>query len=91
MESEWTWVFEKRANKQFQKLDKVTKVRIIAWLDKNILSCADPRLKGEALSGELGEFWKYRIGKYRLIADIKDEEFIVLIMKVAKRSEAYNR
>ncbi len=51
----------------------------------------DPRSIGEALHGScLGEFWKYRVGDYRLICKIEDDRLIVLVLRVGHRKEAQN-
>jgi len=45
---------------------------------------------GEALHGErLGEFWKYRVGDYRLITKIEDDRLVVLIVRIGHRREVY--
>ena len=50
----------------------------------------DPRSIGEALKGsKLGELWKYRVGDYRIIADIEDGVMRVLVLKVGNRREVY--
>ena len=50
----------------------------------------DPRSIGEALKGsKLGEFWKYRVGAYRVISHIKDDALLILIVKIGHRSEVY--
>ena len=50
----------------------------------------DPRSIGEALKGsKLGEFWKYRIGDYRVIARIEDAALRVLVVRVGSRDKVY--
>ncbi|WP_206434543.1 type II toxin-antitoxin system RelE family toxin [Iodobacter ciconiae] len=45
---------------------------------------------GEALKGsQLGEFWKYRVGDYRLISSIEDGALRILVVKIGNRREAY--
>ena len=49
-----------------------------------------PRSIGEALKGStLGEFWKYRVGDYRIIASIEDRALCVLVVKIGNRREVY--
>jgi len=38
---------------------------------------------------ELGQFWKCRAGDYRLIAEIKDKEIQILIVRLGHRREVY--
>jgi mRNA interferase RelE/StbE len=50
----------------------------------------DPRSIGEALVGpRLGDRWKYRVGDYRIIADIQDDVLVVYVVKVGNRREVY--
>jgi len=37
----------------------------------------------------LGEFWKYRIGDYRVISSIEDSALRILVVKVGNRREVY--
>jgi len=87
----YDWEFNKKAEKQFSKLDRIAQKRILAWLDNNIHDSTDPRSFGKSLEGELKTLWRYRIGKYRLIADIKDGLFLVTIVKVGKRNDIYKQ
>jgi mRNA interferase RelE/StbE len=85
----YTWQFDPRAEKSFSKLDKPIRQRIIKWLNANIEECENPRLFGKAFEGNLKDFWRYRVGKYRILADIQDGVFTVLVIKVDKRSDIY--
>jgi mRNA interferase RelE/StbE len=52
----------------------------------------DPRTIGEALKGKkLGEFWKYRIGDYCIIASIQDSELLILVVRIGNRRKVYKR
>jgi mRNA interferase RelE/StbE len=86
---EYNWSFDAKAEKQFSKLDRPVQIRILAWMESNIQGCENPRLFGKALEGEYENLWRYRVGKYRLIADIQDKAFNVLVVKVSKRSDVY--
>ncbi len=50
---------------------------------------AAPRRVGEALTGPLGEYWKYRVGNYRLICNIDDVKRVVLVLQLGDRKEIY--
>lgn len=83
--------FSEHAVKQLKKLDKPT-VRVIKnWVIKNLVDTADPRLHGKALTGNLKGIWRYRVGDYRLFAEIHDNELIIFIFEVAHRREIYMR
>lgn len=88
----YTWSFNQKALKDFKKsLDKPVQRRIINWLDKHIEGSDNPRVWGKALEGELGTLWRYRVGSYRIIADIQDEVFTVVVVKAGKRNDVYKR
>ncbi|MDR1088451.1 MAG: type II toxin-antitoxin system RelE/ParE family toxin [Coriobacteriales bacterium] len=91
MSRKYSWSFDEKAEKQFRKLDTPIQVRILKWMESNIQGCENPRLFGKALEGEYENLWRYRIGKYCLVADIKEGIFKVLVVKVGKRSDVYRR
>ena len=82
-------VFTDRAKKQLKKMDKYTASLIIGWIEKNLQNCTDPRQHGKGLTANrIGE-WRYRVGNYRLIAQIEDEKIIILILNIGHRREIY--
>ena len=82
-------VFTDKAKKQLKKLDKYTASLIIGWLEKNVEGCENPRLHGKGLIENRAGAWRYRIGDYRLIANIDDKEVIILILEVGHRKDIY--
>ena len=88
----WRIEFEDAALKELAKLDKPVARRILAFLRERVAGLEDPRSVGEALKGSrLGDFWKYRVGDYRIVASIQDEALCVLVLKVGNRSGVYRR
>ena len=83
--------FSEKALKQLKKIDKYTASLITGWLRKNIQGCFDPRQHGKALTANRNVQWRYRVGDYRIIAEIKDEEVIVLVIEVGHRREIYDK
>ena len=83
-------VFSDRALKQLKKLDKHISSLIIGWLEKNIQGCEDPRIHGKGLVENRSGEWRYRIGDYRVICEILDEEIVVLVLEVGHRREVYD-
>jgi mRNA interferase RelE/StbE len=77
--------YTKRALKQHAKLDEATKRLIDAWIMQNLVNCKNPRQRGQALVGNLSGYWRYRIGDYRLLADIQDEVLVILAIEIAHR------
>ena len=82
-------VFSHRAVKQLKKLDKYTASLITGWFRKNIEGCSDPRQHGKGLTANRSGQWRYRIGDYRIIAEIQDDKVIVLVLAIGHRSDIY--
>lgn len=80
--------YSKKAQKQFDKLDNVIKKRIKNYTN-GLETLENPRDKGSALVGNLSGLWRYRIGNYRLICHINDNELIILCLEITHRSETY--
>jgi mRNA interferase RelE/StbE len=77
-------------DRELSKLDTQQAKRILKFLHDRVAKLDDPRSIGEALHGSrLGEFWKYRVGDYRLICKIDDNRLVVLILRVGHRREIY--
>jgi mRNA interferase RelE/StbE len=86
----WAIDFAESAAKQLRKLDPPVARRIAEFLRNRIARAADPRALGAALKGdELSQFWKYRVGDYRVIAQIRDREVRVLVVRIGHRGEVY--
>ena len=87
-----TWKVElsAQAQKNLKQLDPQITRRILAFLHSRVAELEDPRSIGEALKGsKLVEFWKYRVGDYRIIYAIDDGERVLTILRIAHRREAY--
>jgi len=77
-------------DRELSKLDAQQAKRILKFLQQRAAKLDDPRSIGEALHGSrLGEFWKYRVGDYRLISKIEDDRLLVLVLRVGHRKEIY--
>ena len=86
----WRIEFSQAAERELGKLDPQIARRILKVLHERIAPAGDPRAFGEALRGsELGEFWKYRVGDYRLICNIEDAVLRILVLRVGIRREVY--
>ena len=87
----WRLVFSKRAEKQLSKMDAGMRRIIVAWLLKNVDGCDDPRAHGKGLTGNLSGAWRYRIGDYRVLCDIRDDKLVVLALEIGHRREVYKQ
>lgn len=79
-----------KAIKQLQKTDKHIRKLIYAWIDKNLQHCENPRQHGKGLAANRSGQWRYRIGDYRLIADIQDDKIVILILEIGHRKNIYD-
>lgn len=78
-----------RAVKELKKLDKQTRALIFGWIEKNLVDCENPRQHGKGLTANRSGQWRYRIGDYRLIAEIHDDKVVILVLTVGHRREVY--
>jgi mRNA interferase RelE/StbE len=73
--------------KKLKKIDKGEVRLLMSWIEKNLVNCEDPRIKGKPLKANLKNIWRYRIGDYRLLADIQDDNLIILIVNAGHRRD----
>ena len=77
-------------DRELDKLDAQHRKRILKFLNERVAKLDNPRSVGQALRGSrLGEFWKYRVGDYRLICRIEDDRLLVLVLRLGHRREIY--
>ncbi|NLP47492.1 MAG: type II toxin-antitoxin system RelE/ParE family toxin [Clostridiales bacterium] len=81
--------FEKNAEKYLRKMDPTQQKILIAWVAKNLENTKNPRAHGQPLKGVLKDYWRYRVGDYRLIAEIDDNEIRIIIIKIGHRRDIY--
>ena len=85
----WTVEVSDFAEKQLRKLDRPIQRRLIDWLEDRIDGCKNPRHFGEPLRGEMAGLWRYRIGDFRFVCEIQDQQLVVLALAVGHRREIY--
>ena len=78
-------------DKAFKKLDRQTQKIIKAWLDKNLMNCTDPRIHGKGLTSNRSGQWRYRVGDYRILAEIQDERLVLVLIDIGHRSTIYKQ
>lgn len=74
-----------------KKLNKLVQTIILKWIKKNLVDSSNPKAHGKALVGNKKDFWRYRIGNYRLLCNIHDDVLTILILEVGHRSEIYKK
>ena len=84
-------IYMPRVVKELEKMDRYTRRIIIGWIDKNLVNCEDPRIHGKPLTANRVGQWRYRVGDYRIIAKIRDNELIILRIGIGHRREVYEK
>jgi len=87
----WTIEFDPAAQKELNRLDKTVARRISKFLYERVGRLDDPRKIGERLQGTLSEFWRYRVGDYRIICSLEHERLLILVLRIGHRREIYKR
>ncbi|MGA2851424.1 MAG: type II toxin-antitoxin system RelE/ParE family toxin [Terracidiphilus sp.] len=86
----WSIKFDRKAERELDRLDPQIARRINRFLFERVAPLDDPRSLGEALKGsELGELWKYRVGDYRIIAQIEDKLVCILVVRIGNRRQVF--
>jgi len=85
----WKIRFDRPARKELGKLDRQAQADIWHYLWNRIASAEDPRSYGNPLRRNLSGLWKYRVANYRIIADIQDQELVILVVRIGHRKKVY--
>lgn len=81
--------YEAKAVRQIKKMDPASRRLIKSWIEKNLLNTDNPRLHGKGLKGNLSNYWRYRVGDYRILAEINDSEIVIIIVEIGHRRDVY--
>jgi len=85
----WKIKYLKSIQKDLKKINKIEQRKIQNYLEENIAKSTDPRKFGKALKGKYSEFWRYRVGQYRIICEISDDEITILVVRIGHRKDVY--
>lgn len=81
--------FTDSSKKDLKKIDKFQAKLIKKWIMDNLIHQTNPRKQGKALKGNLQGLWRYRVGSYRIIAEIEDNKLTILIIEIGHRKNIY--
>ena len=84
--------FTESAEKDLKKLSKTNKAiakLLKKWILENLINTQNPKQRGKALTGNLKGLWRYRVGSYRIVVEIKDEVLLILIIEISDRRKTY--
>jgi len=85
----WNVEFLDTAKRQLRKIDKNWQAAILDYLEDEIAPLQDPRSRGKALVGDKQGLWRYRVGDYRILCEIKDTELVITAVAIGHRREVY--
>ncbi len=86
----WTLKYHPQSLKSLRKLDRSAQKRIFEFLS-NLANCDDVKASGKALSAQFKGFWRYRVGDYRIICEVKQSELVVVVIDIGHRKEVYQK
>lgn len=82
----YTVIVERQAEKALRRLPR----EILTRVDRLLLSVADePRPAGCKKLRGYENLYRVRVGDWRLIYAVEDDELVVLVIEIAPRGEAY--
>lgn len=85
----WNVEFLDTAKRQLRKIDKTWQAALLDYLEDEIAPLQDPRSRGKALVGDKQGLWRYRVGDYRILCEIKDTELVITAVAIGHRREVY--
>ena len=80
---EWS----RRAERQLAKLDPQVAGSLVRFMNERVHLTANPRSIGKPPKDS--EFWRYRVGDYRILCLFEDQRLVVLVVEVGHRREIY--
>ena len=81
--------YTEKALRSLRKLDKSVLIVIKSWIEKNLVGTTDPRIHGKGLTSNRSGQWRYRVGNYRILAEIEEDKLVILVIEVEHRSKIY--
>jgi mRNA interferase RelE/StbE len=86
----WKIEVDPAAERELDRLDPQSARSILKYLHERVAPLEDPRSIGKPLKGpQFGEFWRYRVGDYRVIVRIEDYVLLILVLRIGHRKNVY--
>jgi mRNA interferase RelE/StbE len=86
----WKISTSKIFDKQINLLEVNDKHRIFAFFKKRVILSDNPKSLAKPLYGQLKGYWRFRVGDYRIIADIQDDVCTIVALEVGRRRDIYH-
>lgn len=86
--SRWGLETSPQFDRAARKLDRQVLRRVKAYLDE-VCELDDPRSRGKGLAGDLAGYWRYRIGDYRVLVEVRDDDQVIIAITLGHRSGIY--
>lgn len=86
----WSIEFTPTAEKQLKKIDRAWQKKILDYLEDDVGKLKNPRVRGKRLTGDKKNLWRYRVGNYRVICQIVEYHFLIVVVIIGHRKEVYN-
>ena len=87
----WKIIFDKKAEESLKKIERTIEKKIIRYMEVKVSVLQNPRLIGKPLTGNKKGLWRYRVGDYRVVCDIKDSEIMILVVDADHRKNIYDK
>jgi mRNA interferase RelE/StbE len=58
-------------------------------MEQRVAGLDDPRQLGEPLKGQWASLWRYRVGDYRVVCELRDQELVILVVRLGHRKDVY--
>ena len=78
---------KKSAARELKRLAKPDRIRIVAAIDR----LAETPHLGATLKGDLRGLRRLRVGDHRVVYEVRDDELIVLVVRIAHRRDVYRQ
>jgi mRNA interferase RelE/StbE len=87
----WSIEFDPAAFAELEHLEPPMQRRILRYLRERVSIAEDPRSFARPLRGEKVGLWRYRVGAYRVVCAIDEEQGRVRVVRIGHRREVYDR
>jgi len=80
----WTLLTDRDFDRALKRLDRQVQREVLARL-LVLVELDDPRDRLKPLGGPLAGLWRYRVGDYRVIVDVRVAEVVLVALDVGRR------